>query len=666
MKDLLTQLENSEHFDFQSVTTKNIEEAVAKCLQTAQEQLATLYDLNHFTSQNTLVAYDELLNQVARLEAILYLLFSAAPQADIREAANKGVQELSQFYAQLPLNEKLYKVIQQYSTTAEAQQLTGYLAKFLKETLLDFEQNGLQLPENQRKKLMDLQNELIVLSNEFNKNIAENNDYLTLTEAQTKGLPEDFKQAHRQIDGTYQIQMNMASYRPFMQYCEDEGLRKEALIKYLNRGGKQNMAVLENILRLRKQIAQLLGFQSYAAYRHTTLMVKQPATVWEFELSLAEKIVPKVKIDYEELLSIKRNYLKNAQAQEVSQWDTAFYNNLLMKEKYSIDNQLVKQYFSLDNVLKGIFEITEKLFGVQFVENPNASVWHEEVRYFELQETKQNKGKVIGKLYLDMYPRDNKYKHAACFPLILHKTKPNGEKQLPVAALVCNFTKPTPTQPSLLSHGDVETMFHEFGHALHVLLSESPLYSFSGTNTKRDFVEVPSQLFEAWAWHYDSLALFAKHWQTQEILPKELFDKLLAAKHLGSGLAAQAQLFYALYDLTLHDKYVPDGTENTTDVLRRVQNQTLVFPYIEGTHFQTAFGHLVGYAASYYGYMWARVYAEDIVSEFEKQGMFNAETGKKYREKVLSKGATVEELTQVVEFLGREPEQTAFLQSLRI
>jgi len=272
-------------------------------------------------------------------------------------------------------------------------------------------------------------------------------------------------------------------------------------------------------------------------------------------------------------------------------------------------------------------------------------------------------GKIISRFYIDLYPRPNKYSHAACFPMIGSKETENGP-QLPTATLVCNFPAPTADMPSLLPHGDVETFFHEFGHVLHSVLTKTKLSSQSGTSVSRDFVEAPSQIFENWTWDYESLKLFAKHYKTGEVLPKELFDKMLAAKNVGSGLANTQQVYYGIFDFTLHDKYDPTSSQPVVEVMKELQNKITLYPYLEGTQMFASFGHLMGYAAGYYSYLWALVYADDMFSIFDKNGIMDKATGLKYRDIILANGSSRDELEMVVEFLGRQPSQDAFFKAI--
>ncbi|MFC2103638.1 M3 family metallopeptidase, partial [Bacteroidota bacterium] len=364
-------------------------------------------------------------------------------------------------------------------------------------------------------------------------------------------------------------------------------------------------------------------------------------------------------IDYDELLVVKRTETNDESIDVIQPWESAYYNNILLKDKYQLDQNLVKEYFETNNVISGLFHISQHLFGVEFEEVESASVWQSDVRLYNVKRD----GKVISRFYMDLYPRPNKYSHAACFPMISGKST-EEEYQMPTATLVCNFPEPTDEMPSLLSHSEVRTFFHEFGHVLHNVLTQTELSSHSGTSVSRDFVEAPSQIFENWTWNYEALNLFAKHFNTGDVLPFDLYDKMLDAKNVGSGLATIQQVYYGTIDFTLHDKYDPTGSKTTTEVLKELQNEITLYPFLDGTHMQASFGHLMGYAAGYYGYLWSKVYAQDMFSVFEKNGVMDKETGLKYRDVILASGGSRDELGMVVEFLGREPNQDAFLRSI--
>jgi oligopeptidase A len=498
-----------------------------------------------------------------------------------------------------------------------------------------------------------------LLSNMFSKNIADYKDELIVTEAEVEGLDDAYKDAHRQEAGTYKIDLSYPSYRPFMRLSKSDEARKKLYMKYTNRASDKNLVILEKLILNRTELAELLGYKTFAEYRLVTRMAKTPKTVWDFENGLIEKVQEKGKSDYEEVLQVKRNLTGNDTVRVVNSWEYGYYSNILKRDKYKVDSEKVKEYFEINNVMDGLFSITQSLFGLQYKEVENPSVWHEDVRLFEVFDN----DKLIGRFYLDLYPRDNKYRHAACFGFQKGRLTSEGY-QVPTATLECNFPQATDSSPALMSHGQVNTFFHEFGHVLHTLLTQSELDGFSGTSVSRDFVEAPSQIFENWTWDYPSLKMFAKHYKTGEVLPKDLYDKMMAAKNVGSGVGTLAQIFYGTIDMTIHDKYQPHETRTTTDIVKELQNKILLTPFVEGTHFQAAFGHLTGYAASYYGYLWSKVYAQDMFSVFENEGILNPDVGKRYRKIILARGADQEAIELVKEFLGRSPNPRAFYKSL--
>jgi thimet oligopeptidase len=493
----------------------------------------------------------------------------------------------------------------------------------------------------------------------FQKNIADVDDYLIVNETQIEGLQEDYKNARRQEDGSYKIDLSYPSYIPFMKFSNSEETRKELYTMFNNRAAKSNLEVLIKVLMLRKEMAELLGFKTYADYRVGDRMAKLPQNVWDFENNLVDRLKEKAQMDYDELLVVKRGKLGDETIDVIQPWESGYYNNILLKEKYDLDQNLVKEYFETNNVITGLFQIAQHLFAVEFEEVQNPSVWDKDVKMFNVKKD----GKIISRFYTDLYPRPNKFSHAACWPMIKGKNTSEGY-QMPVATLVCNFPAPTDDTPSLLSHSEVETFFHEFGHVLHNVLTTAELSTQSGTSVSRDFVEAPSQIFENWTWNYDALQLFAKNYKTGEVLPESLFEKMVAAKNVGSGLSNTQQVFYGMIDFTLHDKYDPTSATTTTEVVTELQNSITLYPHLEGTHMQAAFGHLMGYAAGYYGYLWSLVYAQDMFSVFEQNGIMDVETGLRYRDIILSNGGSRDELEMVVEFLGREPNQDAYFKSI--
>ena len=650
----------NEIIQFADLTADQIKEATDVSIKEARESLAKLYTIpkEQRTFDNTMLELDNIYNKAGNIYGCVYLMNSTHSDDAVRNMAQECNAEFAKFFNEISLDENLYRAVKDYSETAEAKGLPGYKARFTQKTVEDFERNGFALPKEKRDELKIINDKLSDLSILFQKNIAEVNDYLIVNETEIDGLQEDYKNARRQEDGTYKIDLTYPSYIPFMKFSNSESARKELYTLYNNRAATKNPEVLIKVLMLRQQMAELLGYKTYAEYRTGDRMAKTPQNVWDFENNLVDKLKEKARMDYDELLTVKRAKLGSDTITVIQPWESGYYNNILLKEKYELDQNLVKEYFETNNVIDGLFQITQNLFGVEYEEVKDPSVWHKDVRLFNVKQD----GKIISRFYIDLYPRPNKYSHAACFPMIGSKETENGP-QLPTATLVCNFPAPTADMPSLLPHGDVETFFHEFGHVLHSVLTKTKLSSQSGTSVARDFVEAPSQIFENWTWNYESLKLFAKHYKTSEVLPKDLFDKMLAAKNVGSGLANTQQVYYGILDFTLHDKYDPTSSQPVVEVMKELQNKITLYPYLEGTQMFASFGHLMGYAAGYYSYLWALVYADDMFSVFDKNGIMDKATGLRYRDIILANGSSRDELEMVVEFLGRQPSQDAFFKA---
>jgi thimet oligopeptidase len=639
--------------DFAALTAEDIREAVTAIQRISNATIAEIVKIEEGdrTFENTMRAYDQMLSEFVSISSPIYLMAYTHPDSAIRNSAMESNTELSQYGNEISLNEDLYKAIKTYGYSEEAKQLAGHKDKFVSESIADFERNGFALIKEDRDLLKSINDELAEISDQFSKNIAEDDQFLIVKQGDMDGLPEDYRAARKQEDLSY------PSYLPFMKYSKSESARKALYLKYQNRAAPENLAVLKQLLQKRLEMAKRLGYQSYSAYRLADRMAKNPQTVWAFETKLKEDLKVKTALDLQELQAIKASH--GGGLDLMKSWESSFYSNILLNEKYQLDAEKVKEYFALEDVIEGLFSITQTLFDLEYKEVLNPSVWQKDVRMFEVYQ----EGKLKGIFYLDLHPRANKYNHAACFGMINGRMTPNGY-QIPMATLVCNFPEATPDKPALMPHSQVETFFHEFGHVLHQMMTTSEIYAQSGTNVARDFVEAPSQIFENWVWNYDAVKLFAKHYQTREVMPEALFNKMLAAKNVGSGIAASSQVFYGTYDLTLHDKFDPNTDQTTTDVLREVQNDILPLPYVEGTHFQAAFGHLDGYGSSYYGYLWSLVYAQDMFSLFDENGILDKKTGLRYRDIILAKGSSEDALALVAEFLGRAPNNKAFLKEL--
>mgnify|MGYP002338666190 CR=1 FL=1 len=648
--------------DFNSLTHIDVEEATGEIINESNKRLQEIISIPKPSRnrENTLEAYDDLHNELDQVHSLIFLMAYVHPKKTIREKCLQSINELNRYANQLNMNVELYSALKEYAETADAKGQDKASKKLLNDTIRDLEHNGLGLPEQEREKVRQIQDKISELGVEFESNISSYNDALIVSEAEMEGLPEDYKSARKMEDGNYKIDLSYPSYFPFMKYAKSSEARKKLAKKFQNIASDKNLEVLNKMLIERKRLAKALGYNSFAEYQLENKMAKIPQTVWDFQESLRAKVQQKSKKDYNELLEMKSEYLEDKNVEKVDSWDKGFYSTLLKRKKYEVDDEKVKEYFEVNQVIAGLFDISEKLFSVQFEEVQEPNVWHTEVRKFNVKEN----GKIIGRFYFDLYPRDDKFNHAAVFSIVPGKAKPEGY-QLPVAVLVTNFPRATSEKPALLTHSDVVTLFHEFGHLLHDVLTKAPYAEQAGTNVVRDFVEVPSQFFEHLAWEYDSLKIFAMHYRDKSVLPTELYKKMIDAKNVGSGIFTLQQIFYGTIDMTFHDAYDPEiDTRTTTDIVRELQNEITPFEYIEDTHFEAGFGHLFGYAAGYYGYMWAKVYADDFFLVFSQEGVVNNSDGEQFKKMVLEKGSSVEEAEIARNFLGREVDYNAFLKDI--
>lgn len=645
--------------DFASITQDDVKDAVISIKQISDNALNEIISVKEGerTFDNTMKALDNLYGNLDMISSTIYLIAYTHPDSLIRNEALQSNTVLDKYLNNIRLNESLYKAVKTYAQSKEANALKGYQAKFLLETITKYEQNGFALSNTDRNQLKTINDELSALAQQFSKNIASYKDSLIVSESDMKGLPEEYKKARKLQNGSYKIDLSYPSYFPFIRYSKSDKARKQLFKKYNNRAAPENLEVLQQLLQKRLKKANLLGYKTFSEYTLENLMAKNPSTVWEFETSLKDKVKAKSKEDIKELLAIKNRDVKDSDI--INRWEYSYYTNMLIQEKYQLNIEEVKQYFMLDDVIDGLFKITQSLFNLEYKEVKNPSVWHEDVRMFEVYQDH----KIKGVFYLDLYPRDHKYNHAGCFPIINGRMTEKGY-QLPNASLVCNFPKPTEDKPALMPHTDVVNFFHEFGHVIHHIVTTANLHSQAGTNVTEDFSEAPSQILENWAWKYEAVKLFAKHFKTREVIPQELFDKMLASRDVGSGIKAANKLFLGTYDLTLNDTYDPFGEESTTDVFKNLQNDIMPFPYVEGTHFQASVDHLVHYGSTYYGYLWSLVYAQDMFSVFEENGILDETTGLRFRDIVLANGNSKEALDLVKKFLGREPNNLPFLKGL--
>ncbi len=516
----------------------------------------------------------------------------------------------------------------------------------------DFHRAGVDRNEADRDKIRSLREELVTLGQDFTRNIvADTREILLDGTDELKGLPEDYIHSHQPgPDGKIRISTDYPDYNPFMSYAESNERRRELYVTFRRRAHPANLEVLDKIFARRHGLATLLGYPSWAAYASEDKMIKTSEAIVRFIERVSHVANAEAEREYAVLREQKR--ARAPDAAEVFDWEKSYLEEQVKAEKFQVDSKDVRAYFEYKHVRDGLLGITESLFGVRFVPVPDAARWHRDVEVLDVFEDGIN----VGRIYLDMHPREGKFKHAAMFPV----TSGVRGKQLPQAALVCNFQNPgTSRGPALLEHDDVVTFFHEFGHLIHHLFARDLEWvEFSGTGTEWDFIEVPSQLYEEWAWDYDVLKEFALHHETGQPIPRDLVSKLREARDFGRGLWVRHQMFYAAVS---YECYRGDPTGmDTTELMRKLQNDYSKFSFVDGTYFQSSFGHLVDYSALYYTYMWSLVIVKDIFRELKKVGTLDPAVATSYRESILSPGGSRDAAYLIRDFLGRDYSFDAF------
>lgn len=621
------------------------------------EKLKSLKD-SEIQFETSLGFLDDLEHYESKVLSRIFFLQNVHPDAEVREAAREVSIEFQKWGIEKIYDEGVYRIVKAYANKGE--KLEAEDKKYLDELMRDYRRLGMELDSESKTRLQNLKKLLSEKETQFSSNIQEYSDYIAVEPERLKGLDASFIAGLQKLeDGRLKISLDYPEYFPVMEHAEDEDLRRELLIKKYKAAQDVNSKLLQEIVSIRKEIAKILGYKSWNHYVIEERMAKEPERVKSFLLELQQKLQPKAKKEIELLGQLKKK-LKNQKDSKLEIWDYYYLSSLLKKESYSIDSQEIKKYFPLSQVIPGMFEIFERLFGIRMEELKSADFyqWHPEVRAFRVLD---EMNEIVGHFYLDLHPRPGKYNHAAAFSLISGKYLPNGKYQAPVSAMVCNFPRPSASTPALIPHHEVETLFHEFGHILHGILTQAKYYRFSGTSVARDFVEAPSQVLENWVWDKQSLDLIARHWETGENLPENLIERMKAAKQSGIALFYLRQISLALADLEIHG----EDSEDPIEVSNRIMAQVFMAPP-EDTAFAASWGHMVGYASGYYGYAWADVMAADLFSKFKAEGILNSELGRKLKKEIYQSGASRDENLSLEAFLGRSASSAAFFEDLGV
>ena len=621
------------------------------------------------TFANTVEALTYAGEAMTRVSNIFFNLNEACTNEEMQNLAEEISPLLTEFSMSIMLNPVLFERVKTVYDSRESLDLTPEQAKLLEESYKQFVQSGANLSDEDKAAYAKIQEELSIATLQFGKNVLSATNAYTLhitDEADLAGLPQYVREmgaedaAARGLEG-WVYTLNAPSYGPFLRYSENRELRRQMWTAYNSKcvGGEfNNLENINKILDLRMKSANLLGYKTFAAYAIEDRMAKTPENVLTFLNDLRVKSYPSALRDVADI----QNYAaKNGFQGKLMPWDFSYWAEKYRDEKYAINEELLKPYFELSSVQAAIFDLANRLYGLQFTENPDIPVYHPDVHAFDV--TDEN-GRFMAVLYIDYFPRESK-RGGAWMTSFREQGFVNGAEQRPFVSLVTNFTKPTATEPSLLTFDEVTTILHEFGHGLHGMLAEGTYPALTGTNVARDFVELPSQIMENWAYEPEYLKTFAKHYKTGEVIPQELIDKIVASKNYLAGYSCIRQLNYGLVDMGWHTLTDVTGVDPIA-FEQNVVNQKPIMPSVKDVIFSPSFTHIFagGYAAGYYSYKWAEVLEADAFSLFKEKGIFNREVATAFREKLLSKGGTVDADILFRDFRGRDPRPEALLEKM--
>jgi oligopeptidase A len=659
---------------FSAIKPKHIEPAIDQILADNRAAIARILENPETKTWDNLVApMEDLEDRLSRAWSPVSHMNAVLNSDELTDAYNACLPKLSQYFTELGQNEQLYKAYESIANGPDAEKLNVAQRKAIDNILRDFHLSGVNLPAEQKARFMEIQQQLSTLTSKFSQNV------LKATQAWTKhitdekalaGMPPSALAMAKQtadtkgLDG-WLFTLEFPSYLAVMSYADDRSLREETYQAFATRASDQgphagqwdNTGLMEQIMALRHELAQILGFETYAHRSLATKMAPSTEKVMEFLRNLADHSLGMAQEELEELTAFGREQFDIT---KLEPWDITYCSEKLREHRYAISQEDLKPYFPEYRVVDGLFNVVNKLYGLEIKELSGIDTWHQDVRTFEIFD---RHGHSRGRFYLDLYARPNKRGGAWMDDCISRRETSEGI-QLPVAYLTCNFSSPIGSDPALFTHNEVITLFHEFGHGLHHMLTQVNTLSVSGiSGVPWDAVELPSQFLENWCWESQAVNLIAQHYQSGEPLPDDLYDKMIKAKNFQSGMQMVRQLEFAMFDFRIHSEYDPMKGARVQEILDEVRAEVAVIKPPEYHRFQHSFSHIFagGYAAGYYSYKWAEVLSSDAFSKFEETGIFNRETGLEFLESVLEQGGARDPMDLFIEFRGREPEIDALL-----
>lgn len=661
--------------EFSAIKPANIQADIAALIEKNKQVINQVLANNEpYTWQNLVLPLDEVSDQLNQAWQAISHINAVVSNDELRAAHDSCLPLLSDFGTFVGQHEGLYQAYKAIREGDEFAKLTSEQQKLIDDTLRDFSLSGIGLDDEKKVRFGEIQKRLSELSSQFSNHVLDATlawQKLITDETQLAGLPESAIQAakelasSKELDG-YLFTLDIPSYLPVMTYADNRELREEMYQAFVTRASDQgphagqydNSAIIDETLALRHELAQLLGFANYAEKSLATKMAETPEQVLGFLTDLAAKSKPQAEIEMDELREFAS---QSAGQRDLQAWDLSYYGEKLKQHKYAISAEALRPYFPEAKVVSGLFEVVKRLFGLTITKRDDVDTWHRDVSFYDIFD---QQGELRGSFYFDLYAREHKRGGAWMNDCLTRRRRLDGSLQKPVAYLTCNFNKPTSDKPALFTHDEVTTLFHEFGHGIHHMLTQVETSGVSGINgVPWDAVELPSQFLENWCWEPQALAFISGHYQTGEPLPQEMLDKMLAAKNYHSALMMVRQLEFSLFDFKLHLEYTPGVANQAQAKLDQVREQVAVVVPPAYNRFQHGFSHIFagGYAAGYYSYKWAEVLSADAFSRFEEEGVFSAEVGHDFMAHILEKGGSASPMALFSAFRGREPKVDALL-----
>ena len=667
-------LEDSLLPPFELIDSAHVEPAIDRILADNRAGLLALASNARTDDFNsTILPLEDLEDRLQRAWAPVRHLHSVRDDERLRQAYKNAVRKITEYQTELGQNEALYALFRSIATATNFDSLSQPEQQLVRHQVRDFELAGIGLPDDERERYKRLQSELVEAQTKFEENLLDATAAWKKTvtdEDKLRGLPESARALARQTAQDTGLQgwtftLDMPSYLPVMRYADDRQLRLELYEAYVTRASDQGPCACEydnsehmvRILALRKELATLLGYQNYTQFSLTTKMAKDEQQVLTFLQDLVDKSKPQALREFRELTDYAATHWGHS---NIEAWDVAYYSEKLRVDKFAFSQEELRPYFPADRVMAGLFATVDRLYGLKIVEVADVQTWHKDVRFFRVSDANDQ---LRGMFYTDLYARPNK-RGGAWMDECINRRRLSDYVQTPVAFLTCNFTPSVDGECSLLTHEEVVTLFHEFGHGMHHILTLIDRSAVSGINgVAWDAVELPSQLTENWCWEYEALTLISGHFETGEPLPRNIFDRMMAAKNFQAALHMLRQLEFALFDFELHMHFNPSRGTDVISVIEQVRERVAVVPYPPFNRFQNGFAHIFagGYAAGYYSYKWAEVLSADAFEKFKENGIFDRATGASFMHSILERGGSKDALDLFIEFRGREPLVDALL-----